>query len=60
MKCLNSFGIVSTPYLRSESPYAVPTLCDVHLIVSNMLIIGGSGIPRCCKSSLEAERTIIS
>ena len=43
MKFLTSLGMVSLPYAILESPYVVLTLCDMRLIVSNMLIIDRRG-----------------
>ena len=55
MKCLNYLGMVYPPYLRLEYPYAVLNICAMRWIVSTMLIIERSGIPRRCKSRLASD-----
>ena len=58
---LELFGYgVSDIYVWLESLYYVLKFCDMRWIVSNMLIIDGSGIPRRYKARMASEWTIIS
>ena len=58
MKCLNSSGMVSLPYVILESPHSVLSVCVMFWIVSSMLIFG-RGIPRRCKDKLASEWKIL-
>ena len=58
MLLLKPSGIWLPPYVISESPNDVLTLCDIFLISSSIMKISEIGSPRCCKAILAVLCTI--